>query len=118
VENKNDKDKIKAKIDYLQELKKKRQNKLKTSGSENEINDEKRRKNWEKQLNKEGNIAANINSVKYDAENLGKKAEMEEKLLKLNGGVANNPEIGKKVSGYLIGSIEAKLSILNKIYKQ
>jgi hypothetical protein len=116
--NKNDKEKIKAKIDYLQELKKKRQNKLKTSGSENEINDEKRRKNWEKQLNKEGNIAANINSVKYDAENLGKKAEMEEKLLKLNGGVANNPEIGKKVSGYLIGSIEAKLSILNKIYKQ
>ena len=118
VGNNEDKEKIKVKIDYLQKLKKKRQNKLKTSGSENEINDEKRRKNWEKQLNKDGNIAANINSVKYDAENLGKKAEMEEKLLKLNGGVANNPELGKKVSGYLIGSIEAKLSILNKMYKQ
>ena len=118
VGNKEDKEKIKVKIDYLQKLKKKRQKKLKTSGSENEINDEKRRKNWEKQLNKDGNIAANINSVKYDAENLGKKAEMEEKLLKLNGGVANNPELGKKVSGYLIGSIEAKLSILNKMYKQ
>ena len=42
---------------------------------------------------------------------------MEEKLLKANGGIENNPELGKKITGYLIGSIEAKLSILNQMYK-
>ena len=38
---------------------------------------------------------------------------MQEKLLKLNGGVGNNPKIGKKVSNLIIDSIEAKLKILN-----
>ena len=40
---------------------------------------------------------------------------MQEKLMKLNGGIGNNPSMGKKVSNLLIDSIEAKLSILNKI---
>ena len=118
VGNKDDKERIKAKIDYLQKLKKKRLEKLKKSGSENQINDEKRRMKWEEQLQKEGNMVEKLNNIKYDAENLGKKAEMEEQLLKLSGGVSNNPELGKKISGHLIGSIEAKLSILNQMYKQ
>ena len=112
---KEDKEKIKQKIDYLQKMRKKR---LKKESSQNEINNEERRKKWEEKLGKNENIISNINSVKNDADNLGKKAEMEEQLLKLNGGVANNPQLGKKVSGLLIGSIEAKLSILNQMYKQ
>ena len=40
---------------------------------------------------------------------------MSEQLLKVNGGVANNPKLGKEVSDYIIGSIEAKLNLLNKV---
>ena len=40
---------------------------------------------------------------------------MNEQLMKLNGGIENNPELGKKVSSLLIESIEAKLSILKKV---
>ena len=36
--------------------------------------------------------------------------------MKLNGGIENNPEMDKKLNRYIIGSIEAKLSILNQIY--
>ena len=56
-----------------------------------------------------------MNNIKIEADNLGKKAEMEEQIAKLNGGLKNNPEAGKKISNYLIGSIEAKLTILNKM---
>ena len=103
-------------INYLTELRVKR---LKTSGdADTEIKKIRNPKEWEKELErKDGNILQNIYSVKQQAENLGKKAEMEEQLLKLNGGIENNPELGKKVTGYLIGSIEAKLSILNQMYK-
>ena len=103
-------------INYLTELRMKR---LKTSGdADTEIKKIRNPKEWEKELErKDGNILQNIYSVKQQAENLGKKAEMEEQLLKLNGGIENNPELGKKVTGYLIGSIEAKLSILNQMYK-
>ena len=103
-------------INYLTELRMKR---LKTSGdADTEIKKIRNPRQWEKELErKDGNILQNIYSVKQQAENLGKKAEMEEQLLKLNGGIENNPELGKKVTGYLIGSIEAKLSILNQMYK-
>ena len=43
---------------------------------------------------------------------------MEEKFMNLNGGIEKNPEMGKKVSDLLIGSIKAKLNIMNNIYKQ
>ena len=43
---------------------------------------------------------------------------MREKILNLNGGIENNPELGQKVSSLLIDSIEAKLSILNKITQE
>ena len=57
----------------------------------------------------------NISDVKEKINSLEKQAIMQEKLLKLNGGVGNNPEVGKKVSNLLIDSIEAKLSILNQL---
>jgi len=39
---------------------------------------------------------------------------MKEQIIKINGGMKNNPEIGQKLSNLIINSIEAKLSILNK----
>ena len=45
---------------------------------------------------------------------LNKKQKLQ-KVLKLNGGIENNPHLGKKLSSLLIDSIEAKLSILNSI---
>ena len=118
-------DKPNKKINYIDVIRKERLEKLekaaekaKTAEKDKDKNNNIETSKWEKELNnKKGNIIQNIYSVKQQAEDLGKKAEMEEQLLKVNGGIENNPELGKKITGYLIGSIEAKLSILNQMYK-
>ena len=56
--------------------------------------------------------------MKQQAENLEEQAEREQQLLKVSGGIENNPELGKKVTNHLIDSINAKLSILNQIYQK
>ena len=105
------------KIDYLNEIRLKRQKGLLTSGDD-ENNEKKKSNDMEKVSNKEeGNIIENVYNIQQKAILLENKAKREEQLLKYNGGIKNNPETGKKVSGYLIDSIKAKLSILNKIYK-
>ena len=102
------------KIDYLKEMKIEREEKKKLSNISYD-KDNKSAK-WEKVINdKSGNMVQNINLVKMKAENLEKETEMNEKFLRLNGGLENNPELGKKVSNLLIDSIEAKLSILKYI---
>ena len=99
------------KIDYLKEVTEKRRKK--NGGEDSNVE---RKKKWIKELNQnEGDLFHNMNNIKIEADNLGKKAEMEEQIAKLNGGLKNNPEAGKKISNYLIGSIEAKLTILNKM---
>ena len=109
--------------DYLREIinKKKEKNRsmsqseIRNEGEE-ELNAKKNKKKWEEAINNDkGNLIQNIYSIKEKANNLEKKAEMNEKLLHLNGGIENNPELGKKVSSLLIDSIEAKLSILKKV---
>ena len=110
--------------DYLREIinkKEVRNRAMSTKKSEgnndNEAakNDDKGKK-WEKAINNDNaTLLENINNVKVKANSLEKEAEMKEKLLKLNGGIENNPELGKKVSSLLIDSIEAKLSILKKV---
>ena len=97
------------KIDYLTELRNKT---IETEElKENKINIKK----WEKLLkNDDQNIITNINIVKNKADLLEEKALREQQLLKMNGGIKNNPILGQKVSNYLIDSIEAKLSILKK----
>ena len=110
--------------DYLREIinkKEVRNRAMSTKKSEgnndNEAakNDDKGKK-WEKAINNDNaTLLENINNVKVKANSLEKEAEMKEKLLKLNGGIENNPELGKKVSNLLIDSIEAKLSILKKV---
>ena len=107
------------KIDYLNEIRLKRQKGLLTSGDD-ENNEKKKSNDMKKVSNKEeGNIIENVYNIQQKAILLENKAKREEQLLKYNGGIKNNPETGKKVSGYLIDSIKAKLSILilNKIYK-
>lgn len=71
---------------------------------------------WLKFINDDkGNLVGNINYVKQKAENLDEAVKLNEEMLKLHGGIKNDPELGQKVSNMLIDSITAKLSILTKI---
>ena len=89
---------------------------MKSSEKDNEDNIKIKEEKWEKAINNnKGTFMQNINDVKDKVNSLEKEAEMQEKLLKLNGGVGNNPKIGKKVSNLIIDSIEAKLKILNQL---
>ena len=110
--------------DYLREMARERQlteeKKIKEKNEDNiqEIQ-KKREKKWKRQLTqKEGTIIQNIYNINYQAENLEEQAQREHQLLKLSGGIENNPELGKKFTGHLIDSIEAKLSILNQMCKK
>jgi hypothetical protein len=108
------------KIDYLKEIaeQRKQNTEEKSKDKESEHRSENRQVQWNKKINsKSGGIVENIYNVKKEADILEKKAEREQELLKYSGGIESNPEIGKKMTGYLISSIEAKLSILNKIYE-
>ena len=108
------------KIDYLKEIaEQRRQNtEEKSKDKESEHRSENRHVQWNKKINsKSGDIVENIYNVKKEADILEKKAEREQELLKYSGGIESNPQLGKKMTGYLISSIEAKLSILNKIYE-
>ncbi len=101
------------KIDYLKEFIKKR-NKTEVN-SENE-NSEKENSKWEKIIkNKKGTIKQNLQNVKMKAEHLENLANENDKILKVNGGIEKNPELGQKISDLIIDSIHAKLSILNNI---
>ena len=105
------------KVDYLREIiAEKEKKRVKSSEKDNEDNIKIKEEKWEKAINNnKGTFMQNINDVKDKVNSLEKEAEMQEKLLKLNGGVGNNPKIGKKVSNLIIDSIEAKLKILNQL---
>ena len=76
----------------------------------------KKSEKWENVMNKKDiNILDNINNVQSKVEVLEHEAEEKEKLLKLKGGIENNPELGKQVSSLLIDSIEAKLNMIKKM---
>ena len=108
---------VEKKIDYLREMAIKREEKERKKNI-NLTQPKSNGQKWDKIINQfDGNIIENVNNVKQKADFLEKKAIMNEKILNLNGGIENNPELGQKVSSLLIDSIEAKLSILNKITK-
>ena len=110
------------KPDYLQEIinKKKKMRSNSSKGREN-YEDEfmginQKAEKWKNVMNKKGiNLLDNINNVQNEVEILEHKAEEKEKLLKLKGGIENNPELGKQVSSLLIDSIEAKLNMIKKM---
>ena len=81
---------------------------------EEEEEDKNQKESNEDQVNDIGNLVQKIYLEKQKAENLGQIAEREQQLLRINGGIKNNPELGKKVTGHLIDSIKTKLNILNQ----
>ena len=108
--------------DYLRDIisEKEEKNRIMSSQNMNQENEDNVIKNMEKKWgktinNNKGTLMENISDIKEKISSLEKEAKMQEKLLKLNGGIGNNPKIGKKVSNLLINSIEAKLSILNQV---
>ena len=110
------------KPDYLQEIiNKKEEKKRVMSSMERDSNYEiddinKKSKKWEKEINnKGGSLIENINNVQEKAKIIDQEADLKEKLLHVNGGIENNPELGRKVSNLLIDSIQAKINILKKM---
>ncbi len=111
------------KPDYLQEIINKKEEKkrvmssMERENSNYEIDDiNKKSKKWEKEINnKSGSLIENINNVQEKAKIIDQEADLKEKLLHVNGGIENNPELGRKVSNLLIDSIQAKINILKKM---
>ena len=108
---------VDKKIDYLTKIR------IEKEKKKSVINEKKEEKSnntkWIKALNNnEGNVLENINMIKEQARVLDDEVKMKEQILKLNGGMRNNPEFGQKISNLIISSIGAKLSILNKFKEE
>ena len=108
---------VDKKIDYLTKIR------IEKEKKKSVINKKKEEKSnntkWIKALNNnEGNVLENINMIKEQARVLDDEVKMKEQILKLNGGMRNNPEFGQKISNLIINSIGAKLSILNKFKEE
>jgi hypothetical protein len=108
-----------GKIDYLLEMrveKEKQKLKRNTLSNDNEAKNKSNNLKWEKEIKSEkGTFMENVNFVKEKARIMDDELRKNQKMLDLYGGVKNNPNIAKKISNLLIDSIEAKLSILNKL---
>lgn len=65
--------------------------------------------------NKKGSFIESINDAKNRVELIDNQALLNQKLLNSQEPTSNNIELNKKVSNLLIDSIEAKLSLLNKM---
>ena len=92
-------------FNYLEELRNKKEKRQNSSENINiKINDEK------------NNSLEDIQAMKERTQLLEKKAQMGEELLRANGGIGNNPKLGKQVSDMYISSIENKIKLLNKVY--
>jgi hypothetical protein len=116
-----------TKIDHLRKMYTNKLYKINDFNSGQSISVEKKSENkihsnniMSKKNNKtnDNGIMNNIELVKKKADYIEKEADRNEKILKLNGGISNNPKLGKKVSNLLINSIHAKISILNQINNQ
>ena len=102
------------KIDYLKDFIKKRNQSELNSDNENSIKKEKAK--WDKIIKDNKNsFKQNIQAIKIKAGYLEQLANEKQKILKINGGIEKNPELGQKISDLLVDSIQAKLSILNSI---
>ena len=97
------------KIDYLKE------NYEKGLYVSNKKISEMQKKKWNKILENVGNDRTVIMDVKNEADYLEQKAKRNEVFMRLNGGLTSNPELGQKITELLVDSIEAKLSILEKV---
>ena len=108
---------VDKKIDYLTKIRIEKEKKKSVTNEKKEENSNNTK--WIKALNNnEGNVMENINMIKEQARVLDDEVKMKEQILKLNGGMRNNPEFGQKISNLIISSIGAKLSILNKFKEE
>ena len=104
--------------DYLSEIK---EMNSKVNSSSNLIKDEENyvkssAKKWDKIVNdKNMSYIENINLAKDKVDILESKAVETEKLLRAQETNSNNIELNKKVTNLYIDSINAKLSLLNKM---
>ena len=104
------------KIDYLKQIIFKNEHKKSMSNKNIFLTPKNSAEKWEKIINKfKGNFATNVNNIQKKVDVIDREAFNKEKKLKLEGGIGQNPELGQEVSNLLIDSIEAKLSILNKL---
>ena len=106
------------KIDYLQEMKEKN---LKVNSSANILANQNyaksSEKKWNKMINDNNKVSFidSINEAKNRVDLIDNQALLSQKLLNSQDATSNNIELNKKVSNLLIDSIEAKLSLLNKM---
>ena len=106
------------KIDYLQEMKEKN---LKVNSSTNTLANQNyaksSEKKWNKMINDNNKVSFidSINEAKNRVDLIDNQALLSQKLLNSQEATTNNIELNKKVSNLLIESIEAKLSLLNKM---
>ncbi len=95
-------------INYLEEIKKKRETEGKKIKKKIQIN------LFDSNTQTE-NIIDQLNIIKGQTEHLDSEAKQKQEYLKLNGGYQQNPEMGDQLGDLLIESIYAKLNVINKL---
>ena len=91
-------------------------NKNKDKSKEKEKNNENKIYNiFNKNKESGGNILESLKMAKAQTEAIDNKVNLKKQILHLNGGYLNNPQLGDEVGDLLIESIQAKLSIMNKL---
>ena len=98
-------------IDYLTEMRKKKEDERKEGTEHTEYAGV----NWEKEMkDPKGNRIENLqimhNKINYNEE----KIALHKELMNVNGGYGKNPDLGGKISDLLIENIKAKLTIVDE----
>ena len=116
------------KHDYLREIidkrKEKEKEKERTLIPNNEgnsksqmFNVKKMSNQWKQAINKSGSVFDNLVYVRGKMSLIDEEANQKEKLLKIKGGLENNPDLGREVGSLLLNSIEARINILERMRK-
>ena len=95
-------------INYLEEIKKKRETEGKKIKKKIQIN------LFDSNTQTE-NILDQLDIIKGQTEHLDSEAKQKQEYLKLNGGYQQNPEMGDQLGDLLIESIYAKLNVISKL---
>ncbi len=103
------------KIDYLNEMRLLRK---KSISKYDCLNHSKSKNIYIEILNSKGDFHKKLNAVNSKLDSLEEKAKLKEQLLKYNGGIKNNPDLGNEICGLYLDSINAKLNIIEDIQKK
>ena len=102
------------KIDYLTEMRLLRKHVPKF----NSMNNSMTKNSYLEILNSKGDFHKKLDAVNSKLDSLEEKAKQKEQLLKYNGGIKNNPDLGNEICGLYFDSINAKLNIIEDIQKK